>query len=92
MRSTGEQVCALRRLPGNDGAAHARCPGERIRKLCRHRAHFAHRGIFFEDHFAVPVGVNLQRVTAADNTDIENLVLLTARTLDNAAFFAGFDA
>ena len=45
-----------------------------------------------QGHFAVPVGVNLQRVTAADNTDIENLVLLTARTLDYAAFFAGFDA
>ena len=70
-----------------DGTAHARCPGERVRKLRRHRAHFAHRGIFFENHLAVPVGVNLQRVAAADNTDIENLVLLAPRTLDNSAFF-----
>ena len=63
----------------------------RFTDLSRKFPQIAHRRVFLEDHLAVLLRINLQRVAAADNTDTENLVLSVRRTLDNFSF-VGVDA
>ena len=54
--------------------------------------HFPDGGVFLQDDLAIPVGVNLQGVAAADNMDIENLVPLVFGRLDKLATQGVFDA
>ena len=65
------------RVPVGNGGDVAGVLADGLADLRGEVRQIAHRGILFKNDLAVLLRINLQRVAAADNTDTENLVLVT---------------
>ena len=70
-------------VPVGDGADAAGGAAHGLTQLGGKVLHAAQQGIFFENHLAVPAGVDLQRVAVADNIGTKDLVRTHFCALDD---------